>query len=154
MTSSVAKLVGFFSDYRGEWSAALFGDLFIAPPYFAKLEIASPCFLVGGRGTGKTTALRSLRFDASAARLRSDGLPVTSIPYFGIYIRTNKNRIRAFQGSALGDDTWNKAFAHYFNLVCAVEFCRLADWLGQQDPEHHIDVRGPAASFGLADVTT
>ena len=142
-----------FSDYRAEWSAALFADLFIAPPYFLKLEARRPCVLIGGRGTGKTTSLRSLRFDASAARLASDGLPAGSLPYYGIYVRINKNRVRAFQGSQLPAEHWDKAFAHYFNILCAIEFCRLVGWLEQQALITEIDLSAPALCFGFRDVT-
>src|SRR5580698_6574795 len=125
----LTKLGELFSDYRAEWSADLFGALFIAPPYFSKLETRRPCFLIGGRGTGKTTSLRSLRFDASAARLAADNLPPDRLPYYGIYIRINKNRVRAFQGPQLAEESWNKAFAHYFNILCCAELCRLVAWL-------------------------
>jgi hypothetical protein len=151
-TPALQELRGLFSDYRGEWSPAVFGDLFIAPPYFAKLEIPSPCFLIGGRGTGKTTALRSLRFDASAARLRTDHVPDDALPYLGIYIRINKNRVRAFKGSELTQDDWNRAFAHYFNLLCAAELCRLTQWLEERNPACKVDLSSPAAALGLAPV--
>jgi hypothetical protein len=150
--SELRKLGDLFSDYRAEWSAALFGDLFIAPPYFSKLEIRRPCFLIGGRGTGKTTALRSLRFDASAARLTSDSLPSGVLPYFGIYIRINKNRVRAFQGTELSNADWQKAFAHYFNILSAIELCRLTQWLEGADPLARLDLRGVAATFDAPDV--
>jgi hypothetical protein len=150
MTTPVEQLSALFSDYRSEWSPAVFGDLFIAPPYFRKLEIPSPCFLIGGRGTGKTTALRSLRFDATAARLSSDSIPDDTLPYFGIYIRINKNRVRAFRGSELALDAWDKAFAHYFNLLCLGELCRLTAWLQERDPHLQVDLSAPAAALGLA----
>src|ERR1043165_3561863 len=114
-TSELRKLGDLLSDYRAEWSAYEFGDLFIVPPYFKKLEVVRPCFLIGGRGTGKTTSLRSLRFDRSAARLDSDNVPADALPYLGIYIRINKNRVRACQGAELPHAEWQKAFAHYFN---------------------------------------
>lgn len=150
--SDLSQLRELFSDYRAEWSAALFADLFIAPPYFAKLETARPCVLIGGRGTGKTTSLRSLRFDATAARLRSDNLPTTELSYYGIYIRINKNRVRAFQGSQFPEDYWNKAFAHYFNLLCCVELCQLVEWLEQNHQIAPVDLSLPAKAFGFANL--
>lgn len=129
MNNLPSDLAEYFSDYRAEWSASLFGDLFVAPPYFQKLESKRPCVLIGGRGTGKTTSLRSLRFDATAERLRSDNLDPATMPYFGIYVRINKNRVRAFQGGALTSDDWNRAFAHYFNVLASIELCRLLEWL-------------------------
>lgn len=146
---AVARLEDLFSDYRAEWPASLFGDLFIAPPYFRKLEGGRPCFLIGGRGTGKTVALRSLRFDASAARSRSDRLPTDAIPYYGVYIRINKNRVRAFQGGELPIEAWNKAFAHYFNLLFAIEASQLLEWLSSQGAlEVNLAPVGAAYGFG------
>lgn len=114
-----------FCDYRAEWRVDLFGTLFIRPPYFDKLESFVPCFLFGGRGTGKTVSLRSLRFDATSARLGG----TECLPYLGIYVRVNKNRVRAFDGSSRDANSWQKAFAHYFNLLVALEFGRLYEWL-------------------------
>jgi hypothetical protein len=118
-----------FGDHRAEWPPARFGNLFIAPAYFAKLETRRPTLLVGGRGTGKTTALRSLRFDVSLGRLEAQGLHYGDLDYLGIYIRINKSRVPAFQGSELSPEDWNKAFAHYFNLLCVSEMTQLAQWL-------------------------
>jgi hypothetical protein len=150
--SVLGSLGDLFSDYRAEWPPALFGDLFIAPPYFAKLETARPCFLIGGRGTGKTTSLRSLRFDSSAARLTSDSLPSNSMPYLGVYVKINKNRVRAFQGAYLPQEDWDRAFAHYFNVLVAQEFCRLSSWLQKQGIASELDLALTAASLGFPDV--
>jgi hypothetical protein len=151
MTVTDLKTLGeYFCDYRAEWSASLFGELFIAPPYFSKLETGRPCFLIGGRGTGKTTALRSLRFDASDARLKSENISVKELSYFGLYIRINKNRVRAFQGPPLRDDEWAKVFAHYFNILCCLELCRLSDWLRQRAVVSEVDLKLTAAAFGFA----
>lgn len=148
------QLSPLFSDYRGEWSAAVFGNLFIAPPYFAKLEGVRPCFLIGGRGTGKTTALRSLRFDSTAARLRADSLPYDSIQYYGIYVRVNKNRVRPFQGSDLSPDQWSKCFGHYFNLLCGIELCQLALWLNASQGERAIDFARVSRAYHLDEAST
>jgi hypothetical protein len=118
-----------FGDHRAEWPPARFGDLFIAPAYFTKLETKRPSLLVGGRGTGKTTALRSLRFDVSLERLEAQGLHYGDLEYLGIYVRINKSRVPAFQGQELRTDQWSKAFSHYFNLLCALEMAQLAQWL-------------------------
>lgn len=115
----------FGASYRAEWRRDVFRELFISPPYFEKLELSAPCILFGGRGTGKTTALRSLRFDAAHARL---GAP-TSLPYLAIYIRINKNRVRAFEGAGKQPSEWRRTFAHYFNLLAVQEFVRLYIWL-------------------------
>ncbi|NVJ20364.1 hypothetical protein HUW62_03900 [Myxococcus sp. AM011] len=121
-------LLDLFGDYRAEWRSNLFGSLFIQPPYFSELESIRPCVLFGGRGTGKTTALRSLRFDAAYERMVRTGTH-GKIPYLGIYVRINKNRVNGFKDSHQPPDVWSKVFAHYINLLIALEFARLIEWL-------------------------
>jgi hypothetical protein len=72
--------------------------------------------------SGKTTTLKSFRFDAAAAGLPAAG----DLEYLGIYIRANKNRVPAFQGPEIAQATWDKAFTHYFNLLVLSEMCELA----------------------------
>lgn len=134
-----------FGDNRGEWASEHFKDLFVSPTYLQKLESLRPCFLVGGRGTGKTTSLQSLRYDSTYERLQSDGLGFDDQEYFGILIRVNKNRVRAFQGNGISEEGWGKPFAHYFNLLSCLELTNLAMWLESkqeininQDSIHHI----------------
>ncbi|WP_456318754.1 ORC-CDC6 family AAA ATPase [Corallococcus silvisoli] len=142
-----------FGDYRAEWRPDLFASLFIRPTYFGNLESRKPCVLVGGRGTGKTTALKSLRYDATASRLR---LSVGGrLPYLGVYLRINKNRVRAFQGAGLDKERWIRLFSHYFNLLVVSEFTRLYLWL--VDNEHwprpnSESLRDVAETLGLTGV--
>lgn len=121
-----------FGDNRAEWPPDRFGELFVEPAYFRKLEALRPSLLEGGRGTGKTTALRSLRFDATAERLNAQGGSFSDQEHLGIFVRINKNRVHAFQGAALEVGAWSRAFAHYFNLVACLEMVRLAQWLQLQ----------------------
>ncbi|MBL8802965.1 MAG: hypothetical protein JNN27_13260 [Planctomycetes bacterium] len=146
---NLEHLRALFSDYRAEWSADLFSNLFIVPPYFKKLEVPRPCILIGGRGTGKTTSLRSLRFDASEARRKSEGVSPRDINYWGIYVRMNKNRVRAFQGAGLSVDQWNRAFAHYFNLLCVSELCSLVRWLGREREPVSPNLQEVGRSLGI-----
>lgn len=122
-----------FGDNRAEWPLTQFGELFVEPPYFKKLESMRPCFLIGGRGTGKTTTLQSLRYDATLRRLENAGLSFGDQSYFGVLIRMNKNRVRAFQGRQLQDDDWGRLFAHYINLMVCLELVGLARWLEAQN---------------------
>ena len=108
-----------FFDYRAENLYKVFGAIFVKPPFFDDLAGARPCFLIGGRGTGKTTALKSLRFDAMLDEPN---------PHLGIYIRINKNQVHCFQ-SDRHKPLLEKAFAHYFNLLVAQECIRLLRWL-------------------------
>lgn len=118
-----------FNDNRAEWSSDNFDKLFVEPTYLSKLESIRPCVLVGGRGTGKTTSLHSLKYDATLERLKSNGQGFSDQEYFGILVRMNKNRVKAFQGSQFTDDKWQKLFAHYFNLLICKELVELTKWL-------------------------
>lgn len=130
-----------FFDYRAENLYNVFGDIFVKPPFFDDLAGVSPCFLIGGRGTGKTTALKSLRFDAK--------LP-NAAQHLGIYIRINKNQVHCFQ-SDLYASLLRRAFSHYFNLLVAQEVIRLLRWISrdQQSVIAAIDVASVCRSLGL-----
>jgi len=126
-----ATLRQLFGDNRAEWPTSNFRDLFVTPTYLTKLEARRPCILVGGRGTGKTTALQSLKFDSCLERLKNSGQSFGDQEYFGFLIRINKNRVRSFHGR---DETldWGKYFSHYFNLLACFELSALASWLQEQ----------------------
>lgn len=141
-----------FADYRAEWPQPYFAQLFVPPPYFSKLETNRPCFLIGGRGTGKTTALQSLRFDAAETRLKPAEAPSEGLFYFGVYIRINKNRVRAFGASELPEATRTRAFAHYFNILACSEFCRLTAWLDTESASRAaLDLSPVSQAFGFAE---
>jgi len=154
MTIQQPSLASFFGDYRAEWPQDLFGSLFVRPAYFGKLIAKRPSFLIGGRGTGKTTSLKSLRFDAAASQLPP---PTTarSLPYLGIYLRMNKNRVRAFRGQGLSEQVLSQAFAHYFNLLACEELCRLTTWLQTQGgaTTTSLDLSRVALSLGLPELS-
>ncbi len=135
---SATEVLGLFSDYRAEWPSGHFAENFVTPAYFGKLEQPSPCFLFGGRGTGKTTSLRSLRFDAAHTRMsRAEPAPAAGegLPYLAIYLRMDKNQVRAFDGPELHRKDWDALFTHYFNLLACEEFCRLLKWLWRTRPD-------------------
>jgi hypothetical protein len=133
--AQAAILRQLFGDNRAEWPATSFQDLFVTPTYLTKLEARRPCILVGGRGTGKTTALQSLKFDSCLERLKTAGQSFGDQEYFGFLIRINKNRVRSFHGR---DETldWGKYFSHYFNLLTCGELAVLTNWLQQQSGKH------------------
>lgn len=143
-----------FGDNRAEWPAANFRDLFVTPTYLTKLEARRPCILVGGRGTGKTTALQSLKFDSCLERLQISGQSFGDQEYFGFLIRINKNRVRSFHGR---DETldWGKYFSHYFNLLACFEITSLTEWLQKQTGKlFPIEaVRSIAIDLGILDFT-
>ena len=125
----VSTLRHLFSENRAEWAPENFKDLFVTPTYLNKLETARPSFLVGGRGTGKTTTLQSLGYNTTLKRLEADGCNYSDQHYLGVLVRMNKNRVHAFKGEHLSIDNWRKAFAHYFNLIVCLELSQLAIWL-------------------------
>ena len=150
MTEHIKIISGLFGDYRAEWPHELFGSLFVRPSYFDTLVAKRPSLLIGGRGTGKTTTLKSLRFDAAASQL-GKGRQIHDLEYLGVYLRINKNRVRAFQGTELAAKDWNQAFAHYFNLLTCKELCQLAIWLEAQMllEQPRLDMRMVSRSFGI-----
>ena len=58
---------------------------FTHPTYFPQLLNRRPCMLVGGRGTGKTTVLKSLSYEGQA-HLRPE-TPVSDWQFVGLYWR-------------------------------------------------------------------
>jgi hypothetical protein len=128
-------LAELFSGYRAEWLADRIFTLFTEPSYFPQLVTSDPCFLVGGRGTGKTTVLRSLSYEGLFALKAPSTAELMAWPYFGMYYRVNTNRVNAFQGPELPEKRWARLFAHYINL----EFCdlvlRFLEWFAARVPD-------------------
>lgn len=122
-----------FGSYRAEYLRESYGKLFIQPPYFAELSAERPTLLIGGRGTGKTTALRSLCFDSFASR------GVAPDKYLGVYLKINKNRVHAFDDISVERAQYRRVFAHYFNLLVVDELCRMAAWVVRQGELGPID---------------
>ena len=81
----------------------LFG-LFTVPSYLPELTTAMPCFLIGGRGTGKTNVLRGLSYEGWFALTPASGPAVSDWPYYGFYHRINTNRVTAFRGPEVADE--------------------------------------------------
>lgn len=134
-------LLQLFGENRAEQQSPQLSALFVQPAYLHKLESMRPCFLVGGRGTGKTTSLQSLNFK-SAQRQRIN--EANDRNYYGVLVRMNKNRVRAFEGSSVSMGQWQKLFAHYFNLLVCLEFASLTEWL-----EERSEIRLDAGSIDL-----
>lgn len=100
----------------------LWGE-FVVPLYFDKLsldEIRKPIVFEGGRGCGKTTLLRYLSHATQLSprrRITKDTLP----KQLGLYLRADTRYLRAFQGDALDDGEWQKAFEHDLCLIIVGE---------------------------------
>lgn len=119
-----------FGKYRAEWleeEDELF-ELFKEPAYFPDLTTPNPCFLVGGRGTGKTTVLRCMAYQGQFALSRYQADSISKWLYYGMYYRIDTNKVTAFKGEELSEDRWVRIFAHYFNLsLCDLVF-KFLDW--------------------------
>jgi len=150
---SYKALTQLFNPNRAEWTDT---NLFVPPTYLHKLESPRPSILIGGRGTGKTTSLQSLKFDEALSRLEREGLSFGDQEYVGIFVRINKNRVRAFQGDSHSEQKWGIIFAHYFNLLCCMELISLGIWLegknGQELPKREVSLI--ASDFNLSSVET
>jgi hypothetical protein len=128
------KLSQLFGSYKAEWLREQMFDLFTEPSYFPELLTARPCMLIGGRGTGKTTVLRSLSYDGQFVLRGRDPQTISAWPYYGIYYRVNTNRVTAFHGPELTQDRWIKVFAHYFNLLMCDSTLRFLEWYNLHTP--------------------
>jgi hypothetical protein len=111
---SASVLLGRAFASRAEQLREQVFDLFCEPNYFPELLNPKSCVLIGGRGSGKTTALRGMSYQGRlllTAELPSDW------DYYGLYLRINTARVTAFQGPELDNGTWSRLFGHYLNIV-------------------------------------
>jgi len=126
--------VDLFGNYKAEWLGERIFDLFRAPTYFPDLERPKPCVLIGGRGTGKTTVLRSLSYEGQFA-INKDTNTADSWAYYGFYYRVNTNRVTAFQGPELSPEQWRKLFGHYLNIILCQQVIRFLVWFEKLYPD-------------------
>ena len=152
------RLSELFSGYRAEWLAERIFDLFTEPSYFPQLVTSHPCFLEGGRGTGKTTALRSLSYRGQSALRANSPDQNISWNYFGMYYRVNTNRVRAFAGDELPERQWVRLFAHYLNLELTELVIDFLTWYANRYPTTPLlavdSLQLPATSLGLENVAS
>ncbi|SFB50735.1 ORC-CDC6 family AAA ATPase [Algoriphagus aquimarinus] len=129
------KLNESFGSYRAEWLKAKVFDLFAEPHYFTALQDHRPCILEGGRGTGKTTALRGLSYQGQYS-IHNKSIDIFDHSNFiGIYHRVNTNHVRAFIGGNITEKEWERVFAHYFNLLICREILIFLKWHKNLQPE-------------------
>ena len=146
------RLATSFSGFRAEWLGQEIFRLFTRPSYFPQLTTTHPCFLVGGRGTGKTTTLRCLSYQGQAA-LRGSEQSLTdpaSWPFVGMYYRVNTNRVRAFSGCEVDDHSWLRLFGHYLNLELSDLVLQFLQWYAQEYPIADKIERAALARFGTS----
>jgi hypothetical protein len=131
------KSFDLFGNYKAEWLGERIFELFRTPTYFPDLQRPRPCVLIGGRGTGKTTVLRTLSYEGRFA-LDNDVSKIPEWPYYGFYYRVNTNRVTAFQGPELPAARWQKLFGHYLNLVLCQQTLKFLTWYESACPESEV----------------
>lgn len=133
-TDTLQQMNMLFGSYKAEWLNESIYDHFTEPTYFPDLTTARPCFLLGGRGTGKTTTLLGLSYHGQFAFHKHDPASIPSWSYYGIFYRVNINRVAAFRGEELPEEKWIKLFSHYLNLVVCHEIAKFVKWFSHNVP--------------------
>jgi hypothetical protein len=110
---------------------------FAAPLYFKQLVGITPSFLVGGRGTGKTTTLRSMSFGGQA-RI-SESLNPSEWEVVGGYWKVEPNVVSVFRGKGVPEELWSSVFSHYLNLKLSSLVVDYAEWLVQNSHDVRIE---------------
>ena len=128
------QLSKLFGSYKAEWLDEQMFDLFAEPAYLPELATARPCVLLGGRGTGKTTVLRSLSYEGQFALRKKNVADIPNWRFYGFYYRVNTSRVLAFKGPELAEDRWVKVFAHYVNLVLCDLVLEFLQWHQENCP--------------------
>ena len=123
-----------FGSYRAEWLKSKIFDLFAEPYYFPALQDNRPCVLEGGRGTGKTTALRGLSYQGQYSIHEKSISSFDEVGFIGIYHRVNTNHVRSFIGGNISEIEWGKVFSHYFNLLICREILIFIKWHKTHQP--------------------
>ncbi len=138
MTSqSIAQnLEQLFGSFRAESLHDDVYKLFNEPEYFYYLAAPKSCVLLGGRGSGKTTALKCMSYEGQAALQTAN---FTQPSYVGLYSRINTNTVASFSGAELPLETWNKIFGHFVNLMICDEAANYVRWLKQERLDETVD---------------
>ncbi|WP_146080740.1 hypothetical protein [Pseudoclavibacter sp. RFBB5] len=145
------------AEYEGDDSLY---NRFTQPNYFKRLLGITPSFLVGGRGTGKTTTLRSMSH-AGQRRIHDSREP-EDWDVVGVYWKFEPSLVSVFSGKGVSDSTWTSVFEHYLNLKLSSEVVRFAEHLmthGREVPvsQHHFDLFQRSMNLphrsGLSDVS-
>lgn len=131
----IKELGELFGFYRAEWLRGELFNFFTRPAYFPVLETARPCVLRGGRGTGKTTVLRSLSYEGRFAFGKNDPAKIADWSYVGLYHKININVVNAFFGGGLDRVIWERLFSHYINYLFVGQLMTFLQWYQAQCPD-------------------
>ena len=146
-TETIQILSEMFGSYKAEWLREKVFELYSEPAYFPELETTRPCVLVGGRGTGKTTALRTLSYEGQFALRNDSDRTSFQAPYFGIYYRVSTPHVTLFDGKLFDGEDWRKLFIHFFNLTISDLLVRFLIWHQEHlDPNLSIESELPRLS--------
>ena len=149
LTHDKEEIHELFGNFRAEWLRDDIYRLFSEPTYFSHLLNNTSCVLMGGRGTGKTTALRCLSYEGQDALGKQDW---NSPDYVGVYYKINTNVVTAFVGSELTIDEWTRLFGHFLNLTICGELTSYLNWYSEKIIDcdfSRVDFRSVGFSLGL-----
>lgn len=137
-TNLLEKLNRALGQVRAEYADddELYGR-YALPVYVHQLAGITPTFLVGGRGTGKTTTLRSLAFRGQQ-RLSGSTDP-DKWESVGGYWKAEPTVVSVFRGKGVDSDLWIRIFAHYLNLRLCSLVLEYAEWLVANGRQVSID---------------
>ena len=103
-----------FAEYKAtELSHEQLEGYFVEPKYISKLYPNNVSFIIGQRGTGKTTLLKHL-----SASYNQDC--ATYKKRIGVYYRFDVNKMHSFSGAALSNEEWSTLFAHCFSTEMCI----------------------------------
>lgn len=141
MSSTLTRQISSaFGQLRAEYEAD--NDLyqrFATPRYFPKLVGITPTFLIGGRGTGKTTTLRSMAYGGQASV--SGSFKVENWQVIGAYWKIEPNVVSAFRGRGVSETQWTRIFSHYLNLRLSALVVDYLGWLVKRGASVSLDPR-------------
>ena len=143
--------------YRAEWAGDDLFRHFTRPSYFYALEAFRPCVLQGGRGSGKTTALKGLSYLGQFSLHNSDVKAFDNdVGYIGLYHCFNTTHVRAFKSSGVSELRWQRYFGHYFNLLVVQNLAMFLKWHKTISPDDeclsHEDMMRVLSSLGLKEM--
>lgn len=104
-----------FEKYKAtELNSETLESCFVKPKHIYKMYDNSVAFIIGQRGTGKTTLLKHLCQEYNTSiNIKNKKL--------GIYYRFDVNKMRSFSGESISDEGWDTLFAHSFSI----DICKL-----------------------------
>lgn len=123
-----SRIRSMFGRYKAEWLREDVFSLFRRPEYFPELQEPRPTVLVGGRGTGKTTALKCLSYEGLHELEGKSQAAALNAPYVGLYWCFDANRVTAFDGPELESRLWQRLFGHYTNLEIVDQLSCYGRW--------------------------